>query len=152
MKNFENINEILDFAIAREQAAYDFYTRLSNNSSNKEMSEIFLQFAKEEMGHKAFLMKVKEEGVIEVEVEKVQDMKIADYVVPEDKPQDQLTYPEALKLAMWREKAAHELYKKLASIVNDKSFAKLFDSLANEELKHKARFEKEYDEYVLREN
>ncbi len=152
MKEFKNINDVLDFAIAREQGAFDFYSRLSQNATNKEMSEIFLQFAKEEMGHKAFLQKVKEEGVIKVESKKVEDLKIADYIVAENKPEDELTYAEALKLAMWREKAAHDLYIKLASMVTEESFAKLFTSLANEELKHKARFEKEYDDYVLREN
>lgn len=152
MKNFNDINEILDFAIEREQGAVDFYTRLSNDAANQEMKEIFLQFAKEEMGHKAFLQKVKSEGVIAVPKEKVVDMKIADYVVPQEKTDEQLTYPEALKLAMWREKAAHKLYKKLASIVSDQSFVDLFEALANEELKHKARFEQEYDDYVLREN
>lgn len=152
MKEFKDINDILDFAIAREQGAFDFYSRLSKNATNKEMSDIFLQFAKEEMGHKAFLQKVKDEGVIKVESGRVEDLKIADYIVPESKPEDELTYAEALRLAMWREKAAHDLYIKLASIVSDESFAKLFETLANEELKHKARFEKEYDEHVLREN
>jgi rubrerythrin len=55
MKEFTNLNDILDFAIAREQGAVDFYTRLSGDVSNSEMKDIFLQFAKEEMGHKAFL-------------------------------------------------------------------------------------------------
>lgn len=152
MKEFKDINDILDFAIAREQAAFDFYSRLSKDVSNQEMSDIFVQFAKEEMGHKALLLKIKEEGVSYFAQEKVTDMKIADYVVKEDTPQDELTYPEALKLAMWREKAAYNLYKKLASIVSDENYAQLFESLANEELKHKSRFEMEYDDFVLREN
>ncbi len=152
MRDFKDINDILDFAIAREQGAFDFYTRLSQNASNYEMSRIFVEFAKEEMGHKAFLMKIKEEGIIEVEKETVQDMKIADYMVREEKPEEELTYPEALKLAMWREKAAHDLYKKLASVVNDEKYKRLFETLATEELKHKSRFEKEYDDFVLREN
>lgn len=152
MREFKDINDILDFAIAREQGAFDFYTRLSQNATNYEMSQIFIEFAKEEMGHKAFLMKIKDEGLINVEQETVQDMKIADYIVSEVKPEEELTYPEALKLAMWREKAAHELYKKLASVVNDEKYKNLFETLATEELKHKARFEKEYDDVVLREN
>ena len=152
MKNFNNINEILDFAIEREQRAVDLYTILSVDSANHEMKEVFFEFAKEEMNHKALLIKVKEEGTGTFEKMEITDMKIADYIVPENKPHEELTYPEALKLAMWREKAAYNLYKKLASIVNDVSFKNLFESLANEELKHKNRFEKEYDDYVLREN
>ena len=76
MKEFTNLNDILDFAIAREQGAVDFYTRLSGDVSNSEMKDIFLQFAKEEMGHKAFLQKVKREGAFDISPSKVADIKI----------------------------------------------------------------------------
>lgn len=152
MKNFANIDDILDFAIAREQAAVDFYTKLSQDVSNSEMREIFIQFAKEEMGHKALLQKVKRERTFDIPSYKIEDIKIADYVVPNENSVDKLTYPEALVLAMRREKAAYDLYKKLASTVEDAAFASIFESLANEELKHKTRFEKEYDDYLSREN
>ena len=64
MKEFENINDILDFAINSEQEAVDFYTELANNAKNDEMKEVFSQFAKEEVGHKAKLMKIKETIII----------------------------------------------------------------------------------------
>lgn len=152
MREFENINDILDFAIAREQGAVDFYTRLASDVSNTEMRDIFLQFAKEEMGHKAFLMKVKKEGAFEISSEKLADIKISDYLIPEVKEVDKLTYPEALVLAARREKAAHELYKKLSTSVDDPNYARIFENLAIEELKHKIRFETEYDDYLSREN
>ena len=152
MKDFENINDVLDFAIAREQGAVDFYTRLSGDVNNKEMRDIFVQFAKEEMGHKGLLMKIKREGKIEIPMQKIVDLKIADYIVPEAKGNATLTYPEALQMAMRREKAAHELYKKLAITINDQTFRQLFESLAQEELKHKLRFETEYDDYLSKEN
>jgi rubrerythrin len=152
MKEFTNLNDILDFAIAREQGAVDFYTRLSGDVSNAEMKDIFLQFAKEEMGHKAFLQKVKREGAFDISASKVADIKIADYTIPQEKDSDKLTYPEALVLAMRREKAAYDLYKKLAGTIQDPTYASLFESLSNEELKHKNRFETEYDDYLSREN
>lgn len=152
MREFENINDILDFAIAREQGAVDFYTRLASDVSNTEMRDIFLQFAKEEMGHKAFLMKVKKEGAFDISSEKLADIKISDYLIPEVKEVDKLTYPEALVLAARREKAAHELYKKLSGSVDDPNYARIFENLAIEELKHKIRFETEYDDYLSREN
>ena len=152
MKEFTNINDILDFAITREQGAVDFYTRLSVDVSNKEMRDIFVQFAKEEMGHKAFLEKVKREGSFDIPSYKIQDIKIADYSIPQEKANEKLTYPEALVIAMRREKAAFDLYKKLASTIEDPIYSSLFESLANEELKHKSRFETEYDDYLSREN
>lgn len=152
MKEFTNTNDILDFAIAREQGAVDFYTRLSSDVSNTEMRDIFLQFAKEEMGHKAFLQKVKQEGTFELSAAKIADIKIADYIIPQEKDSDKLTYPEALVLAMRREKAAYDLYKKLSATIEDPAYSTLFASLAQEELKHKNRFETEYDDYLSREN
>lgn len=152
MKEFLNIDDILDFAIAREQGAVDFYTRLSSDVSNKEMRDIFLQFAKEEMGHKAFLQKVKQEGVFDLPTTKIADIKIADYMSSQEKDVDKLTYPEALVLAMRREKAASDLYKKLSETIADPSYSSLFASLAEQELKHKNRFETEYDDYLSREN
>ncbi len=151
MKTFSNINEILDFAMQSEQDAIDFYTQLAGNMKNKQMQEVFLSFAREEVGHKARLRKIKDEGLFDMEVEQVRDLKIADYVVA-DKPSDNMSYADALVLAMKREKAAFKLYTKLAERTDHPEIKMTFQALATEESKHKLRFEIEYDEYVMREN
>ena len=63
-----------------------------------------------------------------------------------------MDYQEALVLAMSQEKAAFKLYSKLAERSPNEQFKSLFLSLAQEEAKHKLRFELEYDEFVLRDN
>ncbi len=151
MKEFSNINDILDFAIAREQDAVDFYNRLAGKARNNDMRQIFEQFAREEMMHKARLAKIKEEGVITLPTEKVVDLKIADYVVL-DSERDDMTYEQALVLAMKREKAAFKLYLALSEKVDKTEYKELFKQLAQEESRHKLRFELEYDEYVLKDN
>lgn len=151
MKEFNNIDDILDFAIAREQDAVDFYNRLAGNARNNDMRQIFEQFAREEMGHKARLTKIKNDGIITLPKDKVADLKIADYVVL-DMEQDDMTYEQALILAMKREKAAFKLYLTLSNRVEKQEYKDLFMQLAQEESRHKLRFEIEYDEYVLREN
>lgn len=151
MKEFTNINDILDFAIAREQDAVDFYNRLAGNARNNDMRQIFEQFAREEMGHKARLTKIKEGGIVTLPKEKVADLKIADYTVL-DPERDDMTYEQALVLAMKREKAAFKLYLTLSERVDKQEYKDLFKQLAQEESRHKLRFELEYDEYVLREN
>lgn len=151
MKDFTSINDILDFAIQNEQKAVDFYTTLAGNSRNEEMNQVFTQFAKEEMGHKAFLTKIKTEGVFEVADEKVLDLKMSDYLVSVT-PKPDMSYEEALILAMKREKNAFKLYTNLAAKAPTPELAKLFNSLAIEESKHKLRFELEYDDIVMREN
>ena len=78
MKDFKGINDILDFAIQNEQNAVDFYTKLAESSRTGDMKAVFLQFAKEEIGHKARLIKIQTEGTFHISIEKVQDLKISD--------------------------------------------------------------------------
>ncbi|MCX6272018.1 MAG: ferritin family protein [Bacteroidetes bacterium] len=151
MKEFTSINDILDFAIQAEQEAVDFYSMLSLNTSNQEMVDVFRQFAKEEMGHKARLLKIKEEGIITMDVASVQDLKIGDYLV-DIQPTPDMGYQETLIVAMKKEKAAFKLYSNLAEKTPVPEIRNVFLSLAMEESKHKLRFELEYDEFILREN
>ncbi len=151
MDKFSNINQILDFAIQQEQNAVDFYTSLSVHAANHEMKSVFAQFAREEMGHKAKLMQVKETGILEAHPGTVADLKVSDFVVFDEATPD-MSYEQALVLAMKREKGAFKLYNRLAERSGTSEMRKLFLSLAIEESKHKLRFEIEYDEYVLREN
>ena len=151
MKEFKDVNDILDFAIDEEQKAMDFYMNLAKTAKNDDMRAAFEGFAQEEMGHKTKLIQVKETGVMEGSKEKVADLKIADFSV-NVKATPEMTYQEALVLAMNKEKAAFKLYTTLSERVNDVALKELFQSLALEESKHKLRFELEYDEFVLREN
>lgn len=151
MKNFESINEILDFAIQQEQEAVDFYLQLAEQMKNPLMKETFQEFAQEEVSHKAKLQKIKEEGNFELPAENVLDMKISDYVVNAN-PSPKMEYRDALILAMKKEKAAFKLYTSLAQRAPSEAIKNLFLGLAQEESKHKLRFELEYDEFVMREN
>jgi rubrerythrin len=151
MEEFKSINDILDFAIASEQEAVDFYTKLSKQAANEAMKEVFLQFAKEEMGHKSRLTNIKEKQLFEYKKEKVTNLKIADYLVESEAKAD-MTYQDFLIVAMNKEKAAFKLYSDLAKIAPNNQLRDIFLSLAQEEVKHKRRFEIEYDDYVLKEN
>ena len=151
MKEFDNIDAILVFAIEQEQKAVDFYTELAREAHSEEMRKVFIEFAGEEIRHKQRLTRIREEGVFTMPTEKVADLKIADYVV-EVKAGGKLSYEEALVLAMKREKAAFRLYTTLAERAPNQQLREVFESLAMEESRHKLRFEVEYDEYVLREN
>jgi rubrerythrin len=151
MKEFDNIDAILVFAIDQEQKAVDFYTELAREAHSEEMKKVFIEFAGEEIKHKQRLTRIREEGVFTMPTEKVADLKIADYVV-EVKTGGKLSYEEALVVAMKREKAAFRLYTTLAERAPNQQLREVFQSLAMEESRHKLRFELEYDEYVLREN
>lgn len=151
MKEFKTVDDILDFAMNSEQEAVDFYNNLAENAQNEEMQKIFNQFAQEEISHKAKIRKIKEEGSYELSKEKLRDLKVSDYMV-NVKPTADMNYQDALVLAMNKEKAAFRLYMDLADKAQDEKMQQLFLNLAQEESRHKLRFELEYDEYVLREN
>ena len=151
MDTFQNLDGILAFAIDNEQEAVDFYNNLAAQATHEEMKSIFSQFAQEEMGHKARLLKIKETGSSDLKIENVTDLKIADYSVPA-KPTPGMSYQDALILAMRKEKAAFKLYITLSEKAGSAEMKELFKALAVEESKHKLRFELEYDENVLKEN
>lgn len=76
---------------------------------------------------------------------------LADYLVDAE-PAEDMSYAEALVLAMKKEKAAFRLYTDLASAARGDALRDLFLSLAAEEARHKLRFEVEYDDHVMKED
>jgi rubrerythrin len=152
MTEFKSVDDILDFAIKEEQKASDLYASLASRSRNRMIQAVFVQFSKEEQGHKKKLEAIKRKGYVVVSREKVMDMKIGDYLVEVNKSREDLTYQESLIIAMKEEKAAFRLYLDLANRTEDARLKKTFLMLAQEEAKHKLRFEIEYDDYILKEN
>ncbi len=151
MKEWQSTDEILDFAIGEEQAAADFYTELANTMTRPHMRPLFEGFAKEELGHKAKLVAIKQGAAVRPAGQAVSDLKVADYLTDVE-PSPAMDYQDALIVAMKKEKAAFKLYFDLAASVDDADTKALFLMLAQEEAKHKLRFEIEYDDYILTEN
>jgi len=151
MNEFNSIDDALDFAIQSEQEAVDFYTNLANGSKSQTMRKVFIQYAKEEKGHKKRLENIKRKKKFEFSDEKVFDLKIGDYLI-DVKPSADMSYQDALILAMKREKSAFRLYSDLAGIAPNKGLRNIFLMLAQEEAKHKLSFEIEYDDNILKEN
>ena len=81
----------------------------------------------------------------------MQDLGIADYAVGGKVRQD-MSYADALILAMQREKASYRLYLDLAGVAEAAELTDMFLALAQEEARHKLRFEIEYDDVVLKED
>ena len=142
------IENILDYAISNEEKAASLYYELADKVERPGMREAFLHFAKEEEGHKARLLKIKEGEIPAVIEEKVANLGITENL-DEPKTAPNMTYQEALLFAMKAEKAAFVLYTKLAEATTDVGLQRVFRGLAQEEAKHKLRFEIEYDDHVL---
>ena len=150
MGRFSTVEEILDFAIAREEQASKFYTDLAQEMENPETRKVFENFAKEELAHKVRLEQVKQ-GEVVIKPESVRSLDIADYVVDVELKAD-MSYINTLVVAMKKEKAAYRLYLDLAAVAEDEELTDMFLLLAQEEAKHKLRFEIEYDDTVLKED
>jgi len=142
---------IIDFAIEREIDAYEFYTAMAKKAKVSALKSVFEEFAKEEMGHKHKLEGLKKGTITLSSAKPVTDLKISDYTVEVD-PDVEVDYQHALIIAMKKEKAAFRLYMDLAETVADDNLRSIFKSLAQEEAKHKLRFELEYDQNILTEN
>jgi rubrerythrin len=150
MLNFESVDAAIEFAIGKEQEAYDFYTDWSKKLEHEAIQQVFREFAVEELRHRDMLTDVKE-GKRELKKDqKVQDLKITDYFV-EVKPSEDLSYQDALQLAIQRERGSIELYGHLAESSGAEDLAGLFSSLVEEETKHKMRLETIYDDNFLKE-
>ena len=145
MKKWNSIDEVLDFAIGEEEGAVQFYTELATQATNQSMRAAFEDFVREEEGHKQKLLGVKAGKTLHPAEKAVQDLKIADYVV-DIEPNPNMTYLDAIILAMKKEKAAFRLYSDLAGAADDAAVKSLLLGLASEEAKHKLRFEIEYDD------
>lgn len=149
--NQEKFNEIIDFAIKREQEAVEFYQELQNLVSFESRKELMHELELMEKGHIKILENISKNIKTETSIPKVDDLKIADYMV-EVKPTAEMSYQDILIIAMKKEEMAQKLYKKLADQSDNDEIKNLFLRLASEEAKHKLRFEKIYDDDILKEN
>ena len=145
------VDEILDYAIDQEQQAADFYASLAARAEKAGMKKMLLEFAEEEKRHKERLLAVKTDERKLTPEKEVLDLKISDYLVEVDAG-DNISYQDALIVAMKRERAALKFYNDMAERITDANLKQVFVGLAKEEAKHKLFFETEYEERVLMHN
>ena len=147
MSEWSSIDDVLDFAIREEGAAAEFYAHLAEQMDVPAMREALAGFAREEAGHKERLLAIKAGGDFGPTAQGVADLKIADYTTDVN-PRPGMRYEDALVVAMKKEKAAFKLYSNLAGATEDEEVKATFLALAQEEAKHKLRFEIEYDDML----
>ncbi len=148
LSGFGSVEEILSFAIEKEQEAHDFYHDLAGKADKQWVSDLLEGFAREELGHKAKLTQVREGKTLTPSPKQVADLKISDYLV-EVSPRPGMDVQDVLMVAMQREKASFRLYNDLAALAQDEGVRSTFLALAQEEAKHKLRMESLYEDKVL---
>ena len=140
-------NEIIDFAVAREEEAVHFYRDLATQAKFSAHKKMLSEFEAMEMGHIIMLENIRRNGIASGEIKKVRNLKISEYLSTEDANLD-FSYQNILIRAMKREEASVKLYSELGRRFADLELQKLFAQLTAEEAGHKLRFETLYDEWM----
>ena len=147
--NFESIEEILKFAIEKEQEAAAFYEEVAQQESFSGAQKTFLEFAAEERKHQAMLehFEGSREKIKTYKLKWIPDMKRSDYMV-EMTYEKGMHFTDILRLAMKREEKALALYNELQRKTDQDEYIKMFKILAQEEAKHKRYLETLYDDFM----
>ena len=143
MERLRSIQDILDYAIEKENEASSFYKHLAEHISRPELREAVENFSADEFQHKLHLEGVRD-GEVELTPEEVGTLHIAEDL-DTVKPRESMSYKELLAFAIKQEEAAQKLYSKLAQMTKRDKVKELFTLLAQEEARHKLNLEFEYD-------
>jgi rubrerythrin len=147
MMGFETFEEIVRFAVEKEEEAAAFYNDLASREKFSGIRETFEGFAREEQGHRERLLDVLEgkTGPSDYPSTWVPDLKRSNYLVDGDY-REGMAYPDVLRLAMKREEKSLKLYDDLQAKAEGKDLVDLFRMLSREEAKHKLALETLYDD------
>lgn len=145
----KEFQEVVRFTIEKEIGTYNLYTMCGQIARYSGAKELFEELAKEEKGHRKLLENLSIERVEQAKLKAVQDLRISDYLIEVECMPDS-SYADILRLVMKNEEHSVKLYNDLKESCTDEDLKNLFAFLAQEEAKHKLKFEKIYDEEILK--
>lgn len=143
--------EILARAIGKEQEAYLLYKLYAGRVEDYGGKVLLEDLAEEELKHKETLENFDEKRVEGSQAKKIQDVRISDFLTRglisrDSKIQDVLIY------AIKEEEDAHRFYSSWIGCLEDETVSRILERLAQEELKHKVKLERMYEELFLPED
>jgi rubrerythrin len=145
----KKFQEVIQFAIQREIESMGFYDKASKIVKHSGTRDLFIDFVKQEEGHKKKLEEVQAGKVGLEKIEKIPNLKISDYMIEAELKSD-ISYGDILRIAMKREERSVKLYTDLNEKSQNENLRNLFTFLIQEESKHKYYIEKLYDDEVLK--
>jgi rubrerythrin len=144
-----SILDILRFAVEREEDAIRAYGDLAQSAVDPVVRTLLLELQVEEKNHKRLLLNVIEGKAEALEIPKVEDLMLSDYLIAE--PLDS-NIQEYLIFAAKKEALAAELYTRQRDATSDPELRRLFAFLIQQEMAHKLKLETEYEKQVLQED
>ena len=150
-KDVKSLQEILEYAIAKEQVARAMYANASEQAENASVRRVLSGLALAEAGHEKALQRLDISQLPEPAPQRATDLRIAEFLedVTLDAGADLQT---VLIYAMKREQKSRDFYQAMAEQYDDPDAKKLFLRLASEEEGHKRTLETIYDDEILAEN
>jgi rubrerythrin len=146
MAKVNSDQEILEYAISREVEAYYFYLALAGRVDTPRMRQVFEDLAAEELEHRARLeLEMIKTGKTMPEQQMPSGRPESDYIMSDSDSLLDMDYTDMLLLGIEKEDAAFRIYVNLIPNVNDEESREVLLALAQEEVRHKLRFETEYD-------
>lgn len=150
MEKFVTLDDIITFAVEREDTAYKLYKRAAELSTSISSKKMFEELALEEAAHKDVFSRIDEDKAENHKLCTLPESSIAKYLA--DVPfRADLTYSEILAYALKTEENAYQLYKAAAGMTDDPKLQKLLMNFADVELGHRRKIEAIYEERVLTE-
>ncbi|HCO96911.1 MAG TPA: rubrerythrin [Phycisphaerales bacterium] len=146
MGKVDSVEKILEYAISREVEAYYFCLALAGRVDTPRMRQVFEDMAAEELEHKEKLeLEMIKMGKTLPTQQMPEGRPESEYIISDsDAPLD-MDYADMLLLGVEKEDAAFRMYVNLIPNVHDEESREVLLALAQEEVRHKLRFETEYD-------
>jgi rubrerythrin len=152
------LKKLLENAVKIEEQSYVLYAKAYEKVTLHSAKILLRELAQAELGHKEKLLAIMQDKAdisqLGSPTGRIEDLKIVDFKEKTALSED-ADYPTLLLFAAQREKDTYEHYRSLAAGPFAHYFptaGQLFSKLAEEELIHKNRLEREYDQYVLKED
>jgi len=144
MTEQKTIDQFIRLAIRRELEAYNFFMALCDCVQSTGIKYMFKELAKEELGHKEKLelelMKLGE--VVQPYTSQTEDEN--PYSIKSDECAT-MDYADLLSLCIEKEDISFRFYINMAIQLDQEQSRDVLLALAEEELRHKLRFEAEYE-------
>lgn len=145
--DLKSLRDILTFALAKEESSVQFYRSLVARCKKAETATVFEVMARQEEKHIE---------LVRLELYK-QGFTVADSSAAEagaddgsitlemDERAEEMGYLDALRLGIQKERGAFRLYAELLSLAEDADSRKVFLELAEEEMRHVLKLEREIE-------
>ena len=149
----KQLKEILDMAIQIKTDAYEFYSTAATIAKDPSAKELLKGFAKIELNHKE---KFEKFDLSEVEkehhtVKETHDFHLEQYLLDKEITPDS-TVQDIMIHVMKREQKIYAFYDHMLKVATSIPVKNLFEELAAEELEHKVKIERDYDDIFYKED